>query len=350
MSLRLPRRLLIAGAAVVLPLAAAWLASGPARAAAEVNLYTTREPGLIRPLLDSFTAATGIKVNTVFVNAGLAERVAAEGARSPADVLMTVDVGSLLDLDRRGLTQRLSSPVVDAVVPAGLRDPEGNWVALSLRARVIIVAPDRVADTSITYEQLADPQWKGRVCLRSGNHPYNTALFAALIAKHGEPATEQYLTALRHNLARKPSGGDREVARDILAGICDIGLTNSYYIGLMLSGSGGAEQKRWGEAVRAIMPSFADGGGTHVNLSGAAVARHAPNRANAVKLIEFLLSAEAQKTYAEVNFEFPVRAGIALHPSIAHLGTLRIDTTRMEDIAARREAASLMVDRVAFDR
>ena len=354
------RRLLVASAAVALPLAALLLATlavavvalaqGTVRAAEEVNLYSTREPGLIQPLLDSFAAKTGIKVNTVFVNAGLAERVAAEGVRSPADVMMTVDIGSLLDLDRRGLTQRLASPLVEAVVPAGLRDPEGNWVALSLRARVLVVARDRVADTALTYEQLAEPKWKGRVCIRSGNHPYNTALFSAMIAKHGPAATEQYLAALKQNLARKPAGGDREVARDIMAGICDVGVSNSYYIGLMLSGAGGAEQKRWGEAVRVIMPTFSDGVGTHVNLSGAAVARHAPNRANAVKLIEFLLSPEAQKVYAQANFEFPVLAGVALHPAIAHLGMLRADTTRLEDVAAQREAASLMVDRVGFDR
>lgn len=345
---RATRRHALTGAA--LTLLAGLAAPGVARAAEQVNLYTTREPGLIKPLLDSFTQKTGIAVNTVFVNAGLAERVAAEGARSPADVLMTVDVGSLLDLDKRGLTRPLASPVVEAAVPAGLRDAEGNWVALSLRARVIVVSKDRVADDTISYEQLADPKWKGRVCLRSGNHPYNTALFSAMIAKHGAAATEKYLADLRQNLARKPAGGDREVARDILAGICDVGLTNSYYIGLMLSGKGGAQQKQWGEAVRVIMPRFSDGVGTHVNLSGAAVARHAPNPGNAAKLIEYLLSPDAQKAYAEVNFEFPVLAGVALHPSIAHLGALTVDTTAFEAIAAQRGAASMMVDRVAFDR
>ena len=321
-----------------------------ARAAEEVNLYTTREPGLIQPLLDSFTAGTGIKVNTVFINAGLAERVQAEGARSPADVLMTVDIGSLIDLSRRDLTQKLLSPEAEALIPPALRDPEGHWIALSLRARVILVSKDRVADTALTYESLADPKWRGKLCLRSGNHPYNTALFAAMIVKSGAPATETYLAAVKQNLARRPAGGDREVARDILAGTCDIGLANSYYMGLMLSGAGGAEQKRWGEAVRVILPTFADGVGTHVNGSGAAIARHAPNRANAARLIAYLLTEAAQKAYAEVDFEYPVRAGVPLNPIIAGLGTLRADNTPLTRIADERGAASLMVDRTAFDR
>lgn len=339
----LRRSLLACAAFAAAPLSAA-------RAAEEVNLYTTREAGLIQPLLASFTAKTGIKVNTVFMSAGLAERVAAEGARSPADVLMTVDVGGLVDLDRKGLTQRLVSAAADAAVPAALRDPEANWVPLSLRARVILVSKERVGDASLTYEQLAEPRFKGRVCLRSGNHPYNTALFSAMLAKHGAARTEAYLTALKLNLARKPAGGDREVARDIMAGICDVGLSNSYYVGLMLSGAGGAEQKRWGEAVRVILPSFSDRVGTHVNVSGAALARHAPHAANGTKLIEFLLSPEAQKVYAEANFEFPLLPNVPLHPAIAHLGALRVDNVRFSDVAAGRVAASMMVDRVGFDQ
>jgi len=335
---------------LALAVATVLLAPAQVKAAEEVNLYTTREPGLIQPLLQSFTSTTGIKVNTVFMNAGLAERVAAEGARSPVDVLMAVDIGALVDLDRKGLTQRLTSPAVDAAVPPGLRESGANWVPLSLRARVILVSRERVADTAMTYEQLADPKWKGRVCLRSGNHPYNTALFSAMIAKRGAAPTEAYLTALKQNLARKPAGGDREVARDILAGICDVGLSNSYYVGLMLSGAGGAEQKRWGEAVRVIMPTFGDGVGTHVNVSGASMARHAPNAANAARLIEFLLSPDAQKVYAAVNFEVPVLANVPLHPTIARLGALRIDSVKLAEVAAHRMEASMMVDRVGFDQ
>ena len=318
--------------------------------AAEVNLYTTREPGLIRPLLDRYAASTGTKVNTVFLQAGLAERVAAEGARSPADLLMVVDVGNVMDLLARDVVQPVRSEAVSAAVPAGLRDPEGRWTALSLRGRAIYASRERVRDETLTYEGLADPRWRGRVCVRSGQHPYNTALFSALLVKHGEEWLAEWLTALKANLARKPSGGDREVARDILAGICDVGLGNTYYGGLMLSGRGGEEQLRWGQAIRVVLPSFADGSGTHVNISAAAVAKHAPNGAEAVKLLEFLVSPEAQHAFAEANFEFPVRPGVPADPIVAGFGTLRVDATPLPEIAARRAAASRVVDRVGFDQ
>ena len=325
--------------------------AGPASGAeTQVNLYAAREPGLINPLLKKFTEETGIKVNTVFLNTGLAERVKAEGASSPADVLMTVDIGNLVDLAARGLTQKVRSASLEAAIPANLRDTDGQWFALSLRARAIFVAKDRVADATLTYESLAEPRFKGKVCLRSGQHPYNTALFAAMLAKQGEEATRAYLSGLKANLARKPAGGDRDVARDILAGICDVGLTNTYYGGLMLSGAGGEEQKRWGEAVRVILPSFKDGAGTHVNVSGAAVARHAPNQAAAIRLLEFLAGPEAQKMYADANFEYPVRAGVAPHPIVAGFGTLKLDSAKLDAIASQRSQASMLVDQTGFDR
>jgi iron(III) transport system substrate-binding protein len=326
------------------------LASTPAARAAEVNLYSTREAGLLQPLLTSFTETTGIKVNTVFMSTGLAERVAAEGASSPADLLMVVDIGNLVDLVKRGVTQPIRSAALDDAIPASLRDPDGNWVALSLRARAIFVSKERVNDPAITYEALADPHWHGKVCTRSGQHPYNTALFAAMLAKHGEPAATEYLTALKGNLARRPAGGDRDVARDLLAGICDVGLSNTYYAGLMLSGAGGPDQKRWGEAVRVVLPTFKDGTGTHVNISGAAIARHAPNRAEALKLVEFLATPDAQRIYANANFEYPVRPGVPLDPIVAGFGPLKIDPTPLATVAAKREEASLLVDRVGFDR
>jgi iron(III) transport system substrate-binding protein len=328
---------------------AALLAAGDSRAA-EVNLYSTREPGLIQPLLASFTEATGIKVNTVFLSTGLAERVAAEGASSPADVLMVVDIGNLTDLVKRGVTQPIRSAALEQAIPASLRDPDGNWVALSMRARAIFVSKDRVTEPTLTYEALADQRWRGKICTRSGQHPYNTALFAAMIVKHGDAATADYLTALKANLARKPAGGDRDIAKDILAGSCDAGLANTYYAGLMLSGAGGADQKRWGEAVRVILPTFKDGFGTHVNISGAAVARHAPNRAEALQLLEYLATADSQRVYASAGFEYPVRPGVALAPILASFGTLKADPTPFAAIAAKREEASLLVDRVGFDR
>ncbi len=317
-------------------------------AAAEVNLYTTREPGLIQPLLAAFTKSSGIKVNTVFVKDGLAERIAAEGKRSPADVLMTVDFGNLTDLVEKGLVQPLRSPVLESAIPAQLRDADGRWFALSLRARLLYASKDRVKLDSFTYEDLADPKWKGQVCTRSGLHPYNTALIAAYIAHHGEAAAEKWLRAVKANLGRKPGGGDREVARDILGQICEIGVANSYYVGRMRSGSGGPEQKKWGDAIQVVLPTFKNGG-THVNISGASVAKNAPNPAEARKLLEYLVSDEAQKIYAQVDYEYPVKPGVAADPIIASFGTLKPDTISLTEIAKHRKAASLLAERVGFD-
>ncbi len=336
------RPLLGAGA-----LAAAILAPAAAFADGEVNLYTTREPGLIQPLIDVFTKETGIAVNTVFVKDGLPERVQAEGANSPVDVLMTVDVGGLVDLEDKGVTQPIQSEVLLAAVPENLRDPNGHWFALSKRARVLYVDKD-LDLTNFTYEQLSDPAWKGKVCIRSGQHPYNVALIAAYINHHGAEATKTWLEGVKANVARQPGGGDRDVARDILGGICEIGPANSYYVGLMRSGAGGPEQEEWGKAIKVVLPTF-EGGGTHVNVSGAAIAVNAPNKDNAVKFLEFLVSDEAQALYAKQNFEYPVKEGVAADPIIAELGTLNTDGLSLTDIAAERKAASQLVDEVGFD-
>lgn len=316
--------------------------------AQEVNLYTTREPGLIKPLLEAFRAKTGVKVNTVFVKDGLAERVAAEGARSPADLLMTVDFGNLIELVNKGVTQPVRSSVLEAAIPASLRDPDGTWYTLSMRARILYASKERTKLDAFTYEELADPRWKGKICVRSGQHPYNTALIAAFIARNGEASAESWLRGVKANLARKASGGDREVARDILAGMCDIGIGNSYYVGLMRSGKGGPEQLKWGEAIATVLPRF-KGGGTHVNASGAAVARNAPNRDNAIRLLEYLVSPEAQDLYARADFEYPVTSGAKVDAIIANLGELVADQTPLTAIAANRKKASELVDRVGFD-
>lgn len=315
--------------------------------ARELNLYTSREPGLVEPLLAAFTDTTGITVNTVFLKDGLAERVAAEGERSPADVLMAVDAGNLVDLVDRGLTQPVESAALTAAVPENLRDPAGHWFALSMRARVVYAAADLDLD-AITYEELADPEWQGRICIRSGQHPYNTALFSAFMAHHDAAATETWLTGLKANLARKAGGGDRDGAKDILGGICDIAVANSYYVGLMRSGKGGEEQRAWGDAIKVVLPRFEDGG-THVNISGAAVAKHAPNRDEAVQLLEFLVSDEAQKIYAQANYEYPVKAGVATDPIIASFGELVVDPLPLTQIVQNRKEASELVDRVGFD-
>lgn len=315
--------------------------------AAEVSIYTTREPGLIQPLLDSFKASTGITVNTVFLKDGLAERVASEGESSPADILMTVDAGNLVDLVEKGVTQPIESEALKSAIPDQLRDANGHWYGLSMRARVVYANKD-LDLASITYEDLSDPKWKGKICIRSGQHPYNTALFANYLSHYGAEETEKWLTGLKDNLARKAAGGDREGAKDILGGICEIAIANSYYVGLMRSGSGGDEQKQWSDAIKVILPTFKDDG-THVNISGAAIAKHAPNKAEAVQLLEYLASEEAQKIYAEANYEYPVRAGVAADPIIAEFGELNIDSKPLSEIVSHRKAASELADKVGFD-
>jgi len=318
--------------------------------ATEVNLYTTREPKLIQPLLDDFTQDTGIKVNTVFIKDGLLERVKAEGEKSPADVLMAVDIGNLVDLVQGGVTQAVSSKTLEDVIPANLRDPEGQWYALSLRDRIAYVAKDLDINT-LTYESFADPKWKGKVCIRSGQHPYNTGLISAMIAHDGLEATEKWLRGVKANLARKAAGGDRDVARDILGGICDVGIANAYYVGHMKNAQPGTDARKWGDAIKVIRPTFQNGKsrGTHVNISGASVAKHAPHKAEAIQLLEYLVSEKAQSKYANANYEYPVRAGVKLDPVVASFGPLVVDPLPLAEIAKNRKLASQLVDKVGFD-
>ena len=330
--------------------ASAAAASAAAAPAGEVSLYTTREPKLIQPLLDEFTKDTGVKVKTVFVKDGLIERVKAEGDRSPADVLMTVDIGNLLDLVEAGITQPISSKVLQDTIPANLRGADNQWYTLSLRDRVAYVAKDLNLD-AITYEAFADPKWKGKVCIRSGQHPYNTALIAAMIAHDGAEAAETWLRKVKENLGRKAAGGDRDVARDILGGICDIGIANAYYVGHMKNAEPGTDARKWGDAIKVVRPTFANdkSRGTHVNISGASVAKHAPNKENAVKLLEYLVSDKAQSMYAKANYEYPVKQGVKLDPVVASFGPLVVDPLPLTEIAKYRKQASELVDKVGFN-
>ncbi|MBD0848460.1 Fe(3+) ABC transporter substrate-binding protein [Pectobacterium versatile] len=322
----------------------------PAAAADDsLTLYTTREPGLIQPLLDAFTKEMSVKVNTVFIKDGMLERVKAEGQNSPADLLMTVDAGNLIDLVDAGVTQPIQSSALTEAIPAALRDKDNQWFGLSMRSRVLY-AEKSLPLTGITYENLADPKWKGKVCIRAGQHPYNTALVAAMIAHHGEAKTETWLRGVKDNLARKATGGDRDVARDILGGICDVGLANSYYVGHMKNAKEGTDARKWGDAIKVVQPTF-ENGGTHVNISGAAVARHAPHKDQAVKLMEYLVSAPAQQIYAQANYEYPVRKGVTLDSTISStIGEVTVDSIPLTDIVKFRKQASQLVDKVGFDQ
>jgi iron(III) transport system substrate-binding protein len=335
-------------ARLVAPLClAAALAAAPALAQnGDVNVYTYRESKLIQPLFEAFTKDTGIKVNVISASSGLEQRIKTEGANSPADVLLTVDIGRLEDAVNAGISQPIRSELMDKAVPPQYRDPEGHWYGVSMRARVVYAAKDRVQQDAITYEELADPKWKGRICIRSGQHMYNNALFAAVIAKHGAARAEEWLRGVKANLAQKPSGGDRETARDIAAGKCDLGIGNTYYWALMKNAE--PDKKSWVDATKVILPTFKDGG-THVNLSGVVLAKYAPNKANAMTLIEWLVGEHAQHMYADMNYEYPVRAGIELNKTIAGYGTLKPDAMPISKVAEHKKAAANLVDKVGFD-
>jgi iron(III) transport system substrate-binding protein len=329
-----------------LPILAAGVAG--ALAQGEVNIYSYREPQLIDPLLKAFTDKTGIKANVVYAGAGLNERLAAEGQNSPADLLLTVDAGRLSEAKDAGLTQPVDSAVLKQTIPPQFRDPADQWFALTMRSRVVYASKERVKQDTITYEELADPKWKGKICVRSGQHAYNTSLIATMIANKGEEFTETWLKGVKANLAQKPSGGDREQARDIYSGKCDLALGNTYYMALMAKNDKNPEQKEWGAAIKPLFPNAGDRG-SHVNISGVALTKHAPNKANAVKLMEFLASDEAQKIYATANNEYPVNPHVQPSEIVQSWGTLKPDPLPLENIAKYRKKASELVDKVNFD-
>ncbi|WP_099052069.1 Fe(3+) ABC transporter substrate-binding protein [Pannonibacter phragmitetus] len=323
-------------------------ASTAAVADGEVNIYSYRQPTLIQPLLDAFTAETGIKTNVIFASEGLEERIAAEGANSPADVLLTVDIGRLDGAKQAGITQPVASELVANDIPAAFRDPEGHWIGLTSRARIVYASKDRVEQDTITYEELADPKWKGKICTRSGQHVYTIGLVASMIANKGAEETEKWLVGLRDNLARKPAGNDRSQVQGIMNGECDLALGNTYYMGAMMNNEKEPEQKEWAASAKILFPNAADRG-AHVNISGVVMAKHAPNKDNAVKLIEFLTTGQAQKIYAEANFEYPVTPGVEPSDLVKSWGELKADSLPLSEVAKFRKEASELVDKVAFD-
>ncbi len=329
----------------------AWFAVAAASVAApvlaeEVNVYSYRQPHLIAPLTDAFTEETGITVNVAYLKKGMVERMQAEGKRSPADLVFTVDISRLSAVVGAGLTQPVASDVLTENVPAQYRDPDGHWFGLTTRARIVYASKDRVAaDEVTTYEDLADPKWKGRICTRSGMHAYNIALTSAVVHHHGEDGAKTWLEGIKANLARKPQGNDRAQVKAIWAGECDIAIGNTYYMGKMLNDE---EQKAWAESVNVLFPTF-EGAGTHVNISGVAMAKNAPNPENALKLMEFLSSPTAQEIYAKANFEYPIAPGTEADPLVQSWGTFEADDVNLMTLAAQRPAALRITEEVDFD-
>jgi iron(III) transport system substrate-binding protein len=323
-------------------------AAFPALAGDEVNIYSYRQPDLIQPVLGAFTKATGIETNVLFLDKGLVERMAAEGENSPADVIMTVDISRLTEAKEAGVTQPLNDDKINADIPENYRDPDGQWFGLTTRGRVVYASKERVAQSDITYEELADPKWKGKICVRDGQHSYNIGLIASMIAHDGADATEKWLAGVKNNLAHKPDGNDRSQAKEIWSGACDIALGNTYYVGLMLTDDKEPEQKEWAGAIKILFPNAKDRG-THVNISGMSLAKYAPNKDNAIKLMEFLASREAQQIYAEKVFEYPVMPGAEPSPVVKSFGEIHPDKLPLADIAKNRKLASELVDKVGFN-
>ena len=312
----------------------------------EVNVYSHRQPELIQPLADAFTAETGIDVNIAFVDKGMAERLVAEGSRSPADLVLTVDIARLAQIVDAGVTQPVESAVLEANIPANLRDPGNQWFGLTSRARIVYASKDRVAPGEITtYEDLASDKWKGRLCSRSGTNDYNVALLGAVIAHHDEAYAKTWAEGLKANLARKPAGGDRDQAKAIWAGECDIAIGNTYYIGQIINDP---DQKQWADAIRIDFPVF-EGDGTHLNISGVAMTKSAPNKDAALKFMEWLSGDHAQEIYAETNYEFPVKPGVVRSQLVQSWGEFTADSLDLTAVAKARPAALRIMEEINFD-
>lgn len=338
------RTLMLSKCFTPLMLVLSLVVSSFASAADEVNVYSYRQAFLVEPLFAKFTEQTGIKVNVVFAKKGMAERLAREGKYSPADLLLTTDISRLIELREKDLVQAVESPVLSRAIPKQYQAKDNTWFALTTRVRNIYSAK-RLGKLDLNYEDLADEKYKGRVCTRSGKHPYTVALVASMISIHGEEYTLDWLKKVKNNLARKPQGNDRGQVQAIHQNLCDISLGNSYYFGKMLTNE---KQKIWADEVYINFPNQTNRG-AHINISGVAMAKYAPNANNAKALMEFLVSKEAQALYAETNMEYPVREGVELSALVASWGKFKADALPLESISSNRKAALTLLDKAQFD-
>ncbi|WP_252178294.1 Fe(3+) ABC transporter substrate-binding protein [Endozoicomonas sp. 4G] len=314
-------------------------------AAEVVNVYSYRQPFLVEPLFAEFTKDTGIEVNMVFAKKGLSERLEREGKLSPADLVLTTDISRLMNLVEKDLSQPVNSQSINNNIPAQYRDPEGEWFALTKRVRNIYSTKRSEQPEGITYDDLADPKYKGKICTRSGKNAYNVGLVAAYVAHNGEEATKEWLEGFKENLARRPQGNDRAQVKAIREGVCDLSIGNSYYFGKMMTNE---EQRPWAESVYINFPDQ-KGNGAHVNVSGMVLTKYAPNKDNAVKLMEFLASEKAQATFAEVNMEYPVNPDVPVSAMVASWGEFKSDDLPVYKLAENYATAQKLLDEVRFD-
>ncbi|MCL6268592.1 extracellular solute-binding protein [Sansalvadorimonas sp. 2012CJ34-2] len=321
------------------------MASFSSLAAEEVNVYSYRQPFLVEPMFESFTKDTGVKVNVVFAKKGLDERLVREGKYSPADVVLPTDISQMVKLVEKGVTQPVQSDAINKSIPEQYRDPNGHWYALTLRIRNIYSAKRNGKPEDISYEDLAKPEFKGKVCTRSGKHPYNLSLVSSMIAYKGEQQTKAWLEGVKANLARRPQGNDRAQVKAIKEGVCDYSLGNSYYFGQMMKRD---DQREWAESVYINFPNQGNRG-ANGNVSGMVMAKHAPNKANAQTLMEYLAGEKAQSVYAEVNMEYPINKSVPVSKTVAAWGDFKAEDMSLVQIAANQAKAQKLIDEVQFD-
>lgn len=326
------------------------LAVGLANAvsAAEVNIYSYRKEALIKPQLEAFKKATGISYNLITGKAGgLMQRLKNEGMNSPADLLFTVDAGRLHRAIVMGLLQPVRSKVLETRIPARYRDPQGRWFGLGIRSRAIFYNVDTVKRSELsTYEDLADGKWKGRILIRSSGNIYNQSLLASLIAHHGAKNAEEWARKVTANHARKPQGGDTDQLRALAAGEGDVAVANNYYFARLLA-SKKAKDRKVVDKIRVFWPNQ-NNRGAHINVSGAAITKSSKNKANAIKLLEFLVSDEAQKIYASVGYEYPIRKGIDHGTIVAKMGQFKMDRLALDNLGRHNAEAVRIFDRVGW--
>jgi len=328
------------------------LLSAPLAAFAEgeVNVYSSRQEQLIKPILDKFTAASGIKVNLVSgKDDALIERLKLEGENSPADILITADAGRLSRAKDLGLSQTVESEILKTSIPENLRDPENQWFGLTYRARPIFYVKEKIKPEDLsTYADLADPKWKGKICVRSSDNIYNQSILASMIASQGAEAATKWAEGLVQNFARPPEGGDRDQLKAAAAGLCDLAISNTYYYGQMLAGEA-AEDKAAAEKVAIFWPDQGDQGrGTHINVSGATVTKAAKNKENAVKLLEYLVGDEAQAWYAEHNQEYPVKTTVPASSLLKGWGDFKADSINLSELGKHNAEAVKIMDTVGW--
>lgn len=324
----------------------ATVVNSTAALAAEVNIYSARQEELIKPLLDKFTADTGIKVNLITGKPDeLISRMVSEGRNSPVDVLISTDVGRLHRAKQQGVLQAITSETLTSAIPAALRDPNGQWFGLTMRARPIMYVPGKVSPEQLsTYEDLANSKWRGRICIRSSDNIYNQSMTASMIAHDGVEAAESWAKGLVANLAMPPRGGDRDQIKAAVSGACDIAIANTYYLGGMLAEP---SQQKIAQQIKVFWPNQNDRG-AHVNISGAGVAKHAKNKAEAVKLLEFMTTAESQQWYAETNHEYPVRDGVQISTILQGFGSFKADQLQLEKLGELNAEAIRVMDRAGW--